>query len=105
TQNRSFSYDRAGLLQSEAHPEKGAAGNGSVTYPLYDSRGHALRKVDGPHDLTFTYDGAERLAQVKETGASGRTLKSFTYATANATNDWSQGKLRQASRYNYVTVG
>ena len=104
-QNRSFTYDVAGLLQSETHPEKGANGNGSLTYPKYDSRGHVLQKVDGPHDLTFLYDSAERLAQVKETGSSGRLLKAFTYASANGTNDWSQGKLRLATRYNYVTIG
>jgi RHS repeat-associated protein len=105
TQTRSFTYDRAGLLTSETHPEKGAAGNGSVTYPSYDSRGHALRKIDGPHDLTFTYEAAERLRQVKETGGAGRLLKDFTYASANGTNDWRQGKLQQANRYNYLTIG
>jgi RHS repeat-associated protein len=103
-QNRSFAYDVAGLLQSETHPEKGTSGNGSVTYPKYDSRGHVLQKVDGPHDLTFLYDSAERLAQVKETGASGRLLKAFTYAPSNGTNDWRQGKLQVATRYNYETI-
>ncbi len=104
TQTRNFSYDRAGLLQSETHPEKGASGNGAVSYPRYDSHGHALRKVDGPNDLTFSYDPAERLFQVQETGGSSRLLKAFTYASANGSNDWSQGKLRQASRYNYVAL-
>lgn len=103
-QSRSFTYDRAGLLQSETHPEKGASGNGAVSYPQYDSRGHARRKTDGPNDLVFTYDAAERLSQVKEQG-SNRLLKSFSYAGANGTNDWSRGKLRDAFRYNYVNVG
>lgn len=103
-QSRSFTYDRAGLLQSETHPEKGASGNGTVSYPQYDSRGHARRKTDGPNDLVFTYDEAERLSQVKEQG-SNRLLKSFSYAGANGTNDWSQGKLREAVRYNYVNIG
>jgi YD repeat-containing protein len=102
TQNRGFTYDRAGLLQSETHPEKGVFGNGSVTYPKYDARGHALQKIDGPHDLTFQYDTAERLGQVLETG--GRPLKSFSYSPANGTNDWSLGKLQKASRFNYVTL-
>ncbi|MFL6192558.1 MAG: hypothetical protein ACJ75H_00195, partial [Thermoanaerobaculia bacterium] len=104
TQTRGLAYDRAGLLQSETHPEKGASGNGSVTYPRYDSRGHVLRKVDGANDLTFAYDAAERLTQVQETGGSARVLKAFSYATANGTNDWRQGKLRTATRYNYVTM-
>ncbi|MGH7490002.1 MAG: hypothetical protein ACREMY_31005, partial [bacterium] len=82
TQTRGFTYDRAGLLQSETHPEKGASGNGSVTYPSYDASGHALQKVDGPHNLTFQYDAAERLFQVKESGPNGRVLKAFTYANA-----------------------
>jgi RHS repeat-associated protein len=103
TQTRSYAYDRAGLRQSETHPEKGASGNGTVTYPKYDSRGHVLRQVDGPHDLTFVFDSAERLYQVQETG--GRLLKSFSYTGSNGTNDWSKGKLRTATRYNYETVG
>jgi RHS repeat-associated protein len=112
TQTRSFSYDRAGLLQSETHPELGAAGNGSTTYPLYDSRGHLLKRIDGGNNLTFAYDPAERLLQVKETG--GRTLKSFTYAGANTTftdpgtgvtcTDYRKGKLSGQSRFNYVTI-
>ena len=65
TQTRSFAYDRAGLLQSETHPELGTAGNGTTTYPRYDSRGHLLRQIDGGNDLTFAYDPAERIFQVK----------------------------------------
>ncbi|HEX3555793.1 MAG TPA: hypothetical protein VIA62_21455, partial [Thermoanaerobaculia bacterium] len=102
-QSRGFSYDRAGLLLSETHPEKGLNGNGTVSYPSYDSHGHALQKVDGPNDLTFVYDFAERLVQVNET--SGRPLKAFSYAPANGTNDLRLGKLRQASRYNYTSLG
>ncbi len=103
-QSRSFTYDRAGLLLSEVHPEKGASGNGTVSYFNYDSRGHALRKTDGPNNLVFSYDAAERLSQIKEQG-SNLLLKSFSYAGANGSSDWSKGKLRTASRYNYVTVG
>ena len=104
-QTRSFNYDRAGLLKSETHPEKGASGNGTVTYPRYDSRGHALQKTDGPNNLDFVYDPAERLTTVKEDPAVGtRILKTFTYVDFNGTNDWSQGKLKQALRNNYVNV-
>ncbi|MFY9824607.1 MAG: RHS repeat-associated core domain-containing protein [Thermoanaerobaculia bacterium] len=104
-QGRSFVYDRAGLLQSEAHPEKGISGNGTVFYPAYDARGHSLRKTDGPNDLAFVYDPLERLIQVNEFGSSGRPLKVFTYAPSNGANDLRQGKLWQASRYNYFTLG
>jgi RHS repeat-associated protein len=103
TQNRAFNYDRAGLLTSETHPEKGTSGNGSVTYPQYDARGHVLHKIDGPNDLTFSYDPAERLLQVRD--GSNRLLKDFVYASSNGFNDFSQGKLRQAARFNYVTLG
>ena len=97
TQIRGFSYDHRGFLLSEEHPEK----DGAVTYSGYDARGHAGGKVDGAHALTFTYDRAERLVTVGETG--GRPLKSFVYATTNATNNLRKGKLEKATRYNYYT--
>ena len=115
TQTRTSSFDRVGLLQSETHPELGAAGNGSITYPRYNSRGRLLRQVDGGNDLTFAYDPAERLYQVKETGGAQRILKSFSYATANTTftdpntgipcTDYRKGKVNQQSRFNYVLFG
>lgn len=104
-QSRSFVYDRAGLLQSETHPEKGVSDNGTVSYSGYNARGHALRKTDGPNDLAFAYDSFERLFQVSEASGLARPLKSFTYAPSNGTNDLRQGKLWQASRYNYFTLG
>ncbi len=102
-QSRAFVYDRAGLLTSETHPEKGAAGNGTVTYPSYDSHGQARQKIDGPNDLTFVYDAADRLTRINES-ATGRALKTLTYSTANGFNDWSNGKLQQASRTNDFVV-
>jgi RHS repeat-associated protein len=116
TQNRSFTYDNRGLLLSEIHPEKGTSGNGTVSYLSYDARGHAGRILDGPNDLTFTYDGAERVTQIRETGGgflgcvatwtSGpRCLKTFAYATGNGTGDWRLGKLQTAKRYNYPVIG
>jgi YD repeat-containing protein len=35
TQTRTFTYDNRGFLTSEQLPEKGASGNGSVTYSSY----------------------------------------------------------------------
>jgi RHS repeat-associated protein len=104
TQNRYFTYDNRGFLTSEQLPEKGASGNGLVNYYTYDARGHVGRIADGPNDLTFSYDRAERLAQVRETGGSQRTLKSFTFATANGANDWANGKLRQATANNWYDI-
>ncbi|HET9225497.1 MAG TPA: RHS repeat-associated core domain-containing protein [Thermoanaerobaculia bacterium] len=105
-QTRLFNYDLRGFLLSEQHPEKGVSGNGTVTWSNYDARGHALRVADGSSDLTFTYDKAERLTNVRETGGAQRTLKTFTYATANFTDaagtDWRKGKLTSSSRFNYV---
>jgi RHS repeat-associated protein len=102
TQNRSFAYDNRGFLAAETHPEKGTAGNGTVSYLSYDARGHIGRKIDGPHDLGYQYDSAERLVAVAETG--GRPLKSFTYAPSNSAG-WSKGRLLNSQRYNYPFLG
>lgn len=97
TQSRAFNYDQRGFLLSETHPEK----VGAVTYSDYDARGHAGRKVDGPNDLVFTYDKAERLTLVERFG--GQDLKKFSYADANGgATDRRLGKLREAIRYNDV---
>lgn len=121
-QNRFFNYDGRGLLLSEQHPEKGgAAGNGQVLYgyqdsqgfhPQYDSHGHALRRIDGPSDLTYSYDFAERLRSVNEidpasttTPKGRRVLKEFTYGSANSGSDLQKGKLLTASRVNHLIDG
>jgi RHS repeat-associated protein len=105
-QSRSFIYGARGFLNSESHPEKGGtAGGGSVSYLDYDSRGHARRRIDGPNDLTFTYDKGERLIEIRETGGAQRVLKTFSYAGSNGTNDLRRGKLQVAARNNYVTIG
>jgi RHS repeat-associated protein len=105
-QQRLFNYDLRGFLLSEQHPEKGASGNGTVSYFNYDALGHAARRVDGPNDLTFTFDKAERMTQARETGGLQRVVKSFTYATQNVSDmsgtDWRKGKITSASRFNYV---
>lgn len=119
-QTRTFQYDHRGLLQFAQHPELGAAGNGRVAYGTfdangaftgkYDARGHALRVItgtaNGPFDLSFTYDGAERVTSVSET-ATARPLKQFAYddpfgATyANCSGGRCKGKLAAAARWNY----
>jgi RHS repeat-associated protein len=104
-QQRHFTYDNRGFLTSEQHPEKGASGNGFVTYSAFDARGHAGRRIDGPFNLTFSYDFAERLTQVREGSGDFRVLKQYTYATANATGQFDRGKRKTASRFNHVMVG
>ncbi len=107
-QQRFFTYDLAGLLTAEQHPEKGINGNGTVSYPEYDARGHLRHRIDGAaggaFDVTFVYDSAERLMNVKDLvpGTSNqRDLKVFTYATDNPSNNPRLGKLQTATRHNY----
>ncbi len=104
TQNRVFTYDNRGFLLSEQLPEKGTSGNGTVTYSNYDARGHALRIQDGPSDLTFAFDRAERLTQVAQADASGNpgtpVLTTLAYATTNNGSDKRNGKLLTATSAN-----
>jgi RHS repeat-associated protein len=96
TQTRLFTYDKRGLLQKERHPEKGGTGNGYTYYYNYDANGRAGRRVDNPWDLLFTYDRAERLAEVRDRSPS-RPWKTFTYGTSGSAN----GRLLSAVRHNY----
>jgi hypothetical protein len=110
--SRTFSYDGRGLLASEVHPE-----NGTTYYKGYDARGHAGRKLVGSSytsfDLKYDYDAAERLSTVcqllnrVDTPANDQTqvLKQFSFATANASSNYKQGKLESATRKNYSALG
>ncbi|HEX8616195.1 MAG TPA: RHS repeat-associated core domain-containing protein [Thermoanaerobaculia bacterium] len=112
TQMRLFTYDNRGFLASEQHPELGPVGNGTRVYLNYDARGHSRQQytgtAGGPFDLSFSFDEAERVTQVRLTG-SGQPLKDFDYddpdglsypqCSANACN----GKLAAAARYNYTS--
>ncbi len=100
-QVREFNYDNRGFLLSERHPEKGASGNGLVSYHNYDAQGRFSRKVDGAIDLRYVYDYAGRLNTIKD-GANGlRPLRSVVYDTAPG---FGLGKLRRANAFNYLTV-
>lgn len=110
-QPRTFTYDNRGFLLSEKHPEKGQFGNGTTFYDQHDARGHVLRRHDGsangPFDLTFAYDRAERPVSISETrmmNGFNRTLKSYTYGTSNGTNDYRNGRITQAVRQNWADV-
>jgi YD repeat-containing protein len=109
SQPRGFNYDTVGLLRSETHPE-----NGTASYGDYDARGHVGSKtVNGANslfDLTFTYDSAERLFQIKSRNPNApgtfRISKEFTYSSANPSSaDLANGKLLTATRYNYDVPG
>jgi YD repeat-containing protein len=44
-QVRRFEYDHRGFLTRECHPEKGASGNGCVTYLDYDALGKSAART------------------------------------------------------------
>jgi len=95
-----------GFLVSEQHPELGGVnGNGTITYPQYDARGHVLRKFDGESYLTFEYDRAERLHVVREADSDWddvRILRQFDYAEANDGTNLANGKLSEATANNIL---
>ena len=111
-QNRFFNYDNRGFLNSEQHPELGASGNGTRSYLQYDARGHAHQQITGTaggaFDLSFTFDPAERVTNVRLTG-SNQTLKEFAYDDPTGalypqcTGGLCNGKLAAAARYNYAS--
>ena len=101
-QERHFEYDQRGFLKGERHPEKGSNGNGWVNYLEYDAKGHAHRSVDGKNKLTYTFDKAERLLLVRETG--GKKLKEFRFGNNNQGANKQLGKLREAIRYNQGNI-
>lgn len=108
SQSRAFNYDNRGFLLSETHPELGSNGNGTASYSSFDARGHARAKTagaaNGVNDLRFTFDAAERLTAVSDSGGA-RSLKSFTFASDNAGGNLRKGKLLEATRYNHLTNG
>jgi YD repeat-containing protein len=93
-QPRTFTYDGRGLLISENHPESG------TTSYQYDSRGHVTSRTTPVATLTMSYDKAERLQTVSQTGLG--VLKQYTYDRSNTSADSSLGKLATATRHNYV---
>jgi len=112
TQSRTFNYDNRGFLTAESHPEKGATGGGTTTYK-YDARGHVVQRTDGtasgPFDITFIFDRAERPTTVRETRLTNgvnRILKMFDYAASNNGTDYANGRVRNATRFNWFdTMG
>ena len=92
-QPRTFTYDGRGYLTSETHPE-----NGTTSY-VYDGRGHARSATRGGRTLSFTFDGAERLTEIKEGTA---VLKEFTFGVENVATNLVKGKLETARRRNVL---
>ena len=108
TQARTFEYDARGFLGFENTPERTANALGlghDVDYQLYDALGNATRVVEGTNDLSFSFDRAGRLFQVKHTGPTGRLLATYAFGTGTSTADLSNGKLRNSTRFNYHAIG
>lgn len=96
-QDRSFTYDAAGLLLNESHPEiqdVDSAATEKITYDDYDARAHAGKRTTVDTVLQFAFDSAERLTRI--TAAEG-PLKEFVFADATHQDD---GRLYRAVRYN-----
>src|SRR6185436_8123733 len=113
-QIRELTYDGRGLLIGEKHPELGINGNGTVSYPEYDARGHLCRKVvgdrDGKLDVAYVYDTAERLTDVydlpqNDNAALSKLFIHSEYGSENGTGDFGLGKVRKAVRHNYLDGG
>ncbi|MBZ0115312.1 MAG: hypothetical protein K8J08_22855, partial [Thermoanaerobaculia bacterium] len=100
-QVRSFSYDNRGFLLAETHPEKGAFGNGTVSYTDFDASGRYYQMQDGNHYLRYVYDYLGRIQSVKDANQNNRLLRSFIYDSGPG---FSLGKLRRAYAYNYLKV-
>ena len=102
SQTRTWTYDQRGFLTRECHPEKGANGNGCVTYTRFDALGQARKTVDGPFARLYQYDRASRLLSISEEHGGGtRLLKRFTYGTESSAGHHALGQVVQAINYQY----
>lgn len=107
-QRRTFTYDNRGFLTQEQTPELGVTGNGTASY-RYDAKGSVVRRtigLSGNFDVWMGYDRAgriERVYEAKITGGVHRNLKLFTYGSSNGAADYRNGRLIQATRYNWFT--
>ncbi|MCH9652175.1 MAG: RHS repeat-associated core domain-containing protein [Deltaproteobacteria bacterium] len=100
-QTRWFTFDNRGFLLSERHPEKGATGNGWVTYDGYDAAGFAHGMVDGPHSLAFTYDFMGRPLATRD---RNRGMRLVTETGWDQGIGFGNGKLWFNQRHNYLEL-
>jgi len=101
TQNRTFTYDGAGNLTKEQHPELDSSGK---TYSSIDARGHARITSIGTGSAftsSIALDSAERITSLKD--GSGNLLKAFAYGGTNDGN--TKGRLKSATRHNLLASG
>ncbi|MCP3964452.1 MAG: hypothetical protein GY719_42025 [bacterium] len=102
-QTRLYGYDARGLLLNERHPEVGVSGNGYVTYRP-DAFGNRRRLEDHGRNLTYVYDNAGRLTQIKNT-SGGKLWREWLWANANSGADYRKGKVIREVRHNYPGGG
>jgi YD repeat-containing protein len=96
SQRRLFRHNDFGFLVSELHPEKSAP----VEYFGYDVRGQFGRKKEGnASDLTYLYDAAGRLTEVKDTTTNQLVTKYVFGQSGEA-----RGRLISDERHNAVDV-
>ncbi len=95
-QERSFTYDAAGFMVQELHPEI----EGPVTY-TYDGRGNIKKKdlTGTAHDLEYVYDAAGRVTQALD--GDGYVFQEYFFGYSN-TDGRRVGKLYQARRHNWL---
>lgn len=116
TQIRRFTYDGAGFLLKEEHPELTTSGVSAtpgspegITYSDYDAQGHAATKTAGAGagaiTLKYEYDSAERLRYVND--GANNTLEVFLYDSLAGNNACTTdcGRLLQSTRHNRFADG
>ena len=103
-QERVFNWDKRGLLVWEQHPELiddvNQPETGRISYQ-YDSRNNVVSKDDGENHLSYGYDPAGRIIQVRDVNTGNRLLQEFSYWRNNAPGELSAGKLYRAKQHNY----
>lgn len=100
-QNRTHSYDNHGFLLSRGFPEKGINGGGTVSFSDFDIRGNAHLKVDGLHQLAYTYDDLGRVKTVRDVNNNSRLVTEFGYDTAAGRGE---GRLAFTRQHNWVDL-
>lgn len=100
-QVRTWTFNNLGFLLAQTLPEKGVAGNGSVTYADFDSRGKPHRMIDGSNHLVYAYDDLGRLLTVRDANQGNRLVSEFFYDGAPGSG---AGKLWYSVHHNWVDL-
>ena len=101
TQVRSYEYDNHGFLISQTLPEKGVAGNGTITFGDFDLQGNPQVKFDGEHTLGVTYDSLGRILEIRDLSQGGRLVDEYFYDTAPGHGE---GRLAYTIHHNWVDL-